>query len=71
MPTTKTGQTSHLAVTSMQQEHYDLQNRIAEILATVDLDVKRKIISRLPAFIDEIKSEMSCGDMGGMDASAT
>ena len=58
MPTVKLGSSSLTDISKMRNEHFDLDQRINELLSTVDIDIKRKLHSRLPGLVDEIKSEI-------------
>lgn len=58
MPTAKLSSTSHVELNKIRDAHWDLDQKIGEILSIVALDVKAKILSRLPSLINEIESEM-------------
>lgn len=62
MATAKLGQSSSNQVSDLQQQHFDVDNRIREVLTVASLDVKRSLVSRLPSMIEEIKSEMQRKD---------
>jgi hypothetical protein len=62
MPTMKIGQVSHNEITKLQQEHFDLNMRIREVLDIISLNVKAKLISRLPGLIDEINAELRANE---------
>jgi hypothetical protein len=59
MPTTKTGQMSHVVFNQEQMDHFDADNKIQEQLATIDISIKRRLATRLPALIDELKKEQT------------
>ena len=58
MPVTKLGQASHNELSDLRQKHFDLDIRIGEVLNSASLDIKGKIVARLPGLIDEINAEM-------------
>ena len=62
MPVMKTGQASHNEVNDLQQKHWDLDMKIREVLDMVPLNVKGRLVLRLPGVLDEIKSEMKALD---------
>ena len=56
MPTMKLGQISSNQMSDFQQQHFDADMQFREILTNTPLDIKRKLITRLPGMIDEIKA---------------
>ena len=62
MVVAKLGQSSSNEVNDIQQAHFEVNSKIHEVLTVASLDVKRMLVSRLPAVIEEIKSEMQRKD---------
>ncbi len=54
----KLGQVSHNAINDLQQKHFDMNMKLGEIMNDASLDVKAKIVLRLPGLLDEIKAEL-------------
>jgi hypothetical protein len=65
MPTSKLGQSSSNQVSDLNQMHFDVDMKIRDTLTTAPLNVKRKLASRLPQIIDEMKSEPLEGEPSG------
>lgn len=62
MPTTKLGQLSSNAVGDLQQDHFDMNQKIHEMLSPVNLDSKRRFVRKMPALLDEIRAEIESED---------
>ena len=62
MPVMKIGQASHNEVSKLEQQHFDLNMKIRDILDTIPLDVKARLVTKLPGVIDEIDAEMKASD---------
>ncbi len=62
MVVAKLGQSSSNEVNDIQQAHFDVDMKLREVLTVASLDVKRMLVSRLPAVIEEIKAEMQRKD---------
>jgi hypothetical protein len=42
----------------MMSKHYDLDQRVYAVMAGLDLDIKQKLIARLPQIVAEMEAEM-------------
>jgi len=62
MVTRKIGQASHNEVTQLQQQHFDLDMRIREYLDMLSIEMKQKLVAKMPMIIDEINAELKSSE---------
>ena len=57
MPTTKLGSTSHTATNELLMKHFEVDQKINEVLSAVEYETKVMLATRLQGLIDEVKAE--------------
>ena len=60
----KTDTLSHTATSELSSKHYEVGNRIAEILSPLSLDLKIMVANKLPEIVADAKREMALRDGG-------